>query len=292
MSLIPTDPSIDVLVDAAVENARTLIHDADRGRGHAEKANRRRFSRLFRDPGAIDVTITLTDEVMRISSVRSSVNIFRRAAAKASVEGFGAFNATGLKLLAAGSRLAPGPVVNAVAHRIRHLSKDLILPFEEGPLQRHLQQRRRDNIDMNINVLGEAVLGEREAEERLQRVVEMIRRPNIDYVSVKLSSVVSQIVTIDREGSLQRVSEKMRVLYREAQYRDTFVNLDMEEYRDLELTVAAFKLVLVEPEFAGMAAGIVLQAYLPESHAVFADLVQWSKIRQLKSGGTIKVRLV
>jgi RHH-type proline utilization regulon transcriptional repressor/proline dehydrogenase/delta 1-pyrroline-5-carboxylate dehydrogenase len=280
------------LVDAAVENARTLIHDADRMRGHSEKASRRRFSRLFRDPEAIDVTITLTDEVMRIHSVKSSVNIFRRAAAKASVEGFGTFNATGLKFLAAGSRLAPGPVVNAVAQRIRRLSRDLILPYEEAPLQRHLQQRRRDNIDMNINVLGEAVLGEREADERLQRVIEVIRRPNINYVSVKLSSVVSQIITIDREGSLRRVSEKMRILYREAQFRDTFVNLDMEEYRDLELTVAAFKRVLVEPEFAGMAAGIVLQAYLPESHAVFADLVEWSKIRQLKSGGTIKVRLV
>jgi len=51
----------------------------------------------------------LTDEVMRIRSVKSSINIFRRAAAKASVEGFGTFNATGLKFLAAGSRMAPAP---------------------------------------------------------------------------------------------------------------------------------------------------------------------------------------
>jgi hypothetical protein len=50
MSLIPADPSIDALADVAVENARTLIHDADRLRGHSEIANRRRFARLFRDP--------------------------------------------------------------------------------------------------------------------------------------------------------------------------------------------------------------------------------------------------
>ena len=213
---------------------------------------------------------------MRIHSIKSSINIFRRAAAKASVEGFGSFNAAGLKFLAASSRVAPAPVIHAVARQIRHLSKDLILPFEDAPLQRHLEQRRRDDIALNINVLGEAVLGEREAEERLQRVIEMIRRPHTNYVSVKLSSVVSQIITIDRVGSLERVTEKMRILYREAEQWGAFVNLDMEEYRDLELTVAAFKKVLVEPEFCGIDAGIVLQAYLPESHAVFADLVAWS----------------
>jgi RHH-type proline utilization regulon transcriptional repressor/proline dehydrogenase/delta 1-pyrroline-5-carboxylate dehydrogenase len=292
MSLIPTDPSIDSLADSAVENARTLIHDADRMRGHAENANRRRFSRLFRDPQAIDVTITLTDEVMRIHSVKSSINIFRRAAAKASTEGFGTINSFGLKLLSVGSRLAPAPVINVVTKQIRHLSRALILPFEEAPLKRHLERRQRDDIALNINVLGEAVLGDREADERLERVLDMIRRPEINYISVKLSAVVSQIITIDRLGSLDRVAAKMRILYREAEANGTFVNLDMEEYRDLELTVTAFKQVLTESEFSGIAAGIVLQAYLPESHATFTDLVEWSTLRHQRSGGSIKVRLV
>jgi RHH-type proline utilization regulon transcriptional repressor/proline dehydrogenase/delta 1-pyrroline-5-carboxylate dehydrogenase len=292
MSLIPTDPTIDALTDLAVENARTLINEAERLRDHSENANRRRFSRLFRDPRALEVTITLTDEVLRIHSVRSSINIFRRAAAKASTEGFGAFNAAGLKFLAASSRLAPAQVIHAVARQIRHLSRDLILPYEEAPLRKHLERRSRDGIALNINVLGEAVLGEHEAEERLERVLEVIRRPQINYVSVKLSSVVSQIITIDRVGSLDRVATKMRRLYREAEAHGTFVNLDMEEYRDLELTMSAFKKVLVEPEFAHIAAGIVLQAYLPESHAALADLIDWSKLRHEVSGGIIKVRLV
>src|SRR5579863_9385839 len=103
MPIIATDPSIDELVEGAVKNARALIDEAERLRDHSEKANRRRFSRLFRDPRALEVTITLTDEVMRIDSVTSSINIFRRAAAKASVEGFGVVNTAGLKFLAASS---------------------------------------------------------------------------------------------------------------------------------------------------------------------------------------------
>jgi RHH-type proline utilization regulon transcriptional repressor/proline dehydrogenase/delta 1-pyrroline-5-carboxylate dehydrogenase len=292
MSIIPTDSSIDALADLSVVRTLALIEESDATRARSERANRTRFSRLFQDPHAIEVTITLTDEVMRIRSVRSSINIFRRVAAKSSVTGFGPLNAVGLRGLALLSHVAPAPVVRLVHWRIRHLSKDLILPAEAAPLRRHLDRRRRESISLNVNVLGEAVLGEREADERLRQVLAMIRRPEVDYVSVKLSALVSQIITIDRHGSTRRVAARMRLLYREAEAHGTFVNLDMEEYRDLELTVTAFKLVLSETEFDAIRAGIVLQAYLPESHGVFADLVAWSLERHHRSGGSIKVRLV
>jgi RHH-type proline utilization regulon transcriptional repressor/proline dehydrogenase/delta 1-pyrroline-5-carboxylate dehydrogenase len=120
----------------------------------------------------------------------------------------------------------------------------------------------------------------------------MMKRSEVDYVSVKLSSVVSQIIALDREGTLDRVSEKLRQIYRTSIATNTFVNLDMEEFRDLRLTVDAFKLVLSEGEFKSLYAGLVLQAYLPESHEVFAELVQWSKERNQSSGGVIKIRLV
>ncbi len=66
----------------------------------------------------------------------------------------------------------------------------------------------------------------------------------------------------------------------------------MEEFRDLRLTVDAFKKVLSEKEFIHLNAGIVLQAYLPDSHAAFAELLQFAKNRYEISGGSIKVRLV
>lgn len=292
MPTLRTDFTIDALAESSVARVHALLLESNTLRTREEVASRRRFSRLFKDPTAIEVTITLTDEVMRIHSLRRSTNIYRRAAAKASVEGFGRLNALGLKLLAASSRIAPSMVIAAVARRIRKYSRDLILPSETEALRRHLRRRARDGIALNINVLGEAVLGEAEADEHLERVLEMIRRPEINYVSVKLSSVVSQIITIDRQGSIDRVTQRMRRLYREAQRHGAFVNLDMEEYRDLALTISAFKSVLSEEEFESFNAGIVLQAYLPESHATFADLVSWATQRFTRTGATIKVRLV
>ncbi|MGI9171401.1 MAG: bifunctional proline dehydrogenase/L-glutamate gamma-semialdehyde dehydrogenase, partial [Candidatus Nanopelagicus sp.] len=175
---------------------------------------------------------------------------------------------------------------------VKLLSKGIILPAENKKLAKQIKRRAKKGIRLNINVLGEAVLGEHEASERFERVIEMMKRNEVDYVSVKLSSVVSQIITLDREGTLDRVCEKLRHIYRTSIATNTFVNLDMEEFRDLRLTVDAFKLVLSEGEFKSLYAGLVLQAYLPESHEVFAELVQWSKERNLSSGGIIKIRLV
>ncbi len=291
-SIFETDAALDGLAKTAILRTKELMEQSDKLRDRREKANRKRVARLFKDPKAIEATITLTDEVMRISSVKSSSRIFRRAAKKASITGFGPLNGIGLHAIGIISNVLPTPVVAAVHQRVRALSKDLILASESEKLSKHMKKRTEKGISLNINVLGEAVLGDHEAEIRFQSILEMMRRPDVNYISVKLSSIVAQLIIIDVEGSIDRVSEKMRILYREAQQHGVFVNLDMEEYRDLPMTVAAFMRVLDEPEFESMKAGIVLQAYLPESHKFFAQLVEWSKARYSRSGGTIKVRLV
>ncbi len=289
---ITTDPQIDRLAIAAVETARTLIAESAPNLKRYDRASRKRFTRLFKDPKAISVTVSLTDEVMRISSAKDSVRILRNAAKDASIAGFGLLNTFGLKLIALVSRVLPRPVLFAVHTQVKLLSKGIILPAESKQLARQIKKRGKKGIRLNINVLGEAVLGEAEANERFERVVQMMQRSEVDYVSVKLSSVASQIIALDREGTLERVCEKLRLIYRTSISSKTFVNLDMEEFRDLRLTVDAFKLVLNEGEFKDLYAGLVLQAYLPESHEVFAELVEWALQRNTQSGGVIKIRLV
>jgi len=289
---IQTDSAIDKLAVAAVENARALIAESLPNLKRYDKASRKRFTRLFKDPKAISVTVSLTDEVMRITSAKDSVRILRKAAKDSTVAGFGLFNTFGLKLIASISRVLPKPVLFAVHTQVKLLSKGIILPAESKKLSRQIKKRAKKGIRLNINVLGEAVLGEDEANERFERVMQMMQRPEVDYVSVKLSSVASQIISLDRNGTLERVSEKLRHIYRTSIATNTFVNLDMEEFRDLRLTVDAFKLVLNEGEFKNLYAGLVLQAYLPESHEVFAELVDWSLERHKQSGGVVKIRLV
>ena len=70
------------------------------------------------------------------------------------------------------------------------------------------------------------------------------------------------------------------------------LTLDMEEYRDLEITVAAFKQTLEQDEFKNYAAGIALQAYLPDSYAVQQSLTAWAKARVANGGAPIRIRIV
>ncbi|NDA50630.1 MAG: aldehyde dehydrogenase family protein, partial [Actinobacteria bacterium] len=145
-----------------------------------------------------------------------------------------------------------------------------------------------------MNVLGEAILGNDEAIARCDTVVGRIRRPDVDYVSVKISAICANLDILAEKDSLARVEEQLIELYRaarDAQPR-TFVNLDMEEFRDLELSLNSFMRILDRTEFDDLEAGIVLQAYIPDSHAALRTLVDWANVRYARTGTGIKVRLV
>jgi RHH-type proline utilization regulon transcriptional repressor/proline dehydrogenase/delta 1-pyrroline-5-carboxylate dehydrogenase len=66
----------------------------------------------------------------------------------------------------------------------------------------------------------------------------------------------------------------------------------MEEYKDLDMTIAVFTRILDKPEFKNLEAGIVLQAYLPDALAAMIRLHEWAAARRAKGGAVIKARVV
>jgi RHH-type proline utilization regulon transcriptional repressor/proline dehydrogenase/delta 1-pyrroline-5-carboxylate dehydrogenase len=208
----------------------------------------------------------------------------------------------GLTLGALMGQYLPSLVVPPIVARLRHETEALILSGEEEDLRRYLAERRAAGIRLNLNQLGEAILGEAEAARRLEAYLALLAREDVEYISVKVSSVSSQLELTAFRPTVEIVKERLRSLYRQARshhYRHPdgratpkFVNLDMEEYRDLALTVTAFREVLDEAEFLELPAGIVLQAYLPESHRVQRDLVAWAIARGARGGAPVKLRVV
>lgn len=289
---LSTRKDIDELADSSISCVEHLLIESSRDRRRRDKANRRRFARLLKDRASVELTMSLTDEVMRITSIPQAAKALRHNAQLATIKGLGLFDFVGLKIAAPVSKIFPGLVMPLVHWRVRAAAKGIILPAENAALHKHIEDRNKERVRLNINVLGEAVLGDAEANARLNAISELISRPEVNYASVKISSIVSQLITIDHVGSVKRAAMQLRFLYRQAQTCGVFINLDMEEFRDLRITVDAFKEVLSEPEFSAIDAGIVLQAYLPESHAAFAELVEWAIMRHAANGGRIKIRLV
>ncbi|RAE29034.1 hypothetical protein DN524_34595, partial [Burkholderia multivorans] len=99
---------------------------------------------------------------------------------------------------------------------------------------------------------------------------------------VKVSSVASQLSMWAFDHTVEYVVNRLRPLYAQAAKAPTgakFVNLDMEEYRDLELTLAVFTRLLSEPEFKDLEAGIVIQAYQPDALGAIQRLSEFASQR-------------
>src|SRR5699024_1861490 len=72
----------------------------------------------------------------------------------------------------------------------------------------------------------------------------------------------------------------------------TFINIDMEEYKDLDLTLDVYRKLMSVPEFQHYASGIVLQAYLPDAYQAMVQLQGFAAQRVASGGAPIKVRVV
>lgn len=288
------EPAIDLPVAAAVRRAAALLADAHGRTTARERRHADRLGRLLADRGGRELLFALTDEVLRTPDAGRSMAQLRHLVGQGLPRSLPLLDRTALRLAAVGSSLAAAPVAAIVRRRIKAETSGVIVPGDPATLGEHLAARRAAGFDVNVNLLGEAILGDAEAADRLEALCARMRRPDVDYVSVKISALCANLDVLAFEHEVDRIAERLRVVYGVAlaQHPHVFVNLDMEEYRDLDLTVAAFTRVLAEPAFHGLEAGIVLQAYLPDTHAVLDHLVAWAAQRRREGGAAVKVRLV
>ncbi|CAL4860901.1 bifunctional proline dehydrogenase/L-glutamate gamma-semialdehyde dehydrogenase [Microbacterium sp. MM2322] len=250
-----------------------------------------RLAGVLKDPNGLPFTLGFVDGVMRPESLTAAAANLQRVAPLAP-----AFLPWYLRAaVRAGGVVAPilpTPVVPIARRVLREMVGHLIVDARPDKLGPALQTLRESGARLNLNLLGEAVLGEAEALRRLEGIHELVRRDDVDYVSVKVSAIASHLSMWAFDEIVERVVERLRPLYLSAAEDGTFLNLDMEEYRDLDLTMAVFMRVLDDPRLRDLEAGIVLQAYLPDALPALQTLTAWARERVAAGGARIKIRLV
>ncbi|WP_026239322.1 proline dehydrogenase family protein [Parafrankia discariae] len=252
-----------------------------------------RLAALLREPGGLAFTVRFVDGVVRPEDPRVAARNLARLAP--SVPAFlpwylrGAVRAGG----AAGPVL-PWVVVPAARRVLRRMVGHLVVDATDRRLGRAVERLRRPGVRLNLNLLGEAVLGEREAARRLAGTMALLARGDVDHVSIKVSASVAPHAAWAFDETVAHVVAALTPLFeRAARSRPaTFVTLDMEEYRDLDLTIAVFTTLLDRPALRHLAAGIVLQAYLPDALGALTRLQEWSAARRAAGGPPVTVRLV
>ena len=288
-------PEDEARVASAEELAGSLLEAARAGLRPDERRRRDRVAALVRDEASRAFLLELTDQVLRISTPRrAAARLVQLVEAYPSPAMAGPLDRVALRIAARVAAFAPRPVVALATARLRRELSALVLPAEPGPLGRHLRRRRAEGMRLNVNPLGEAVQGEVQARERALLVTELLARPDVDCVSVKLSSLYSQLDVLAYDHSLEQVRARLRPILRASAASDPpkLVNLDMEEYRDLHITVDAFTSLLSEDALHGLVAGVALQAYLPDSVAVLERLCEFARARRDGGGAPVRVRLV
>lgn len=285
------------LAQRAVELAAELLR-ASRARETAvERSRSAQMARMMQDEAGKKFTILMTDQILKIEQPDRAAGRLNGLVRQYGLPRFlKPFDRAKLWLGNALAAIAPRLVMPQINRQVRKQSAHVIVSAEPGPFLNYFHERTRQGIRINFNQLGEAVLGDHEADRRWHFYLDKLSNSPVTYVSVKLSSIVSQISMTGYRQTIETIKERLRAIYRAAMQNRNgqvkFVNLDMEEYRDLHLTVDVFREVLDESEFESYEAGIVLQAYLPDSFAVQQELTDWARRRHSRSGAGIKIRLV
>ncbi|MES2093022.1 MAG: proline dehydrogenase family protein [Actinomycetota bacterium] len=289
-----TTPLDDTLSPELAERAVALVrHWLEEGAKVPVNASAERLAGVLKDPKGLDFTVGFVDGVIRPEDVRVAA---RNLAALA--PGVPAFLPLPLRaavrLGGVFAPLLPGVVVPIARRVLRGMVGHLIVDATPTKLGTAIGSLRAGGARLNVNLLGEAVLGEREAARRLAGTHALLARDDVDYVSIKVSSTVAPHSPWAFEADVEHVVASLAPLFERAASATPakFINLDMEEYKDLDLTVAVFTRILDQPRFAGLEAGIVLQAYLPDALAAMITLGDWATRRRAAGGAPIKVRLV
>ncbi|QDV28049.1 bifunctional proline dehydrogenase/L-glutamate gamma-semialdehyde dehydrogenase [Aureliella helgolandensis] len=287
----------------AVRLARQLQTRAKQLQTPAERRQQAELDRMVQHPRDKAILTQMTDQAFRSQrAARAADQLVHILDVQGIPRFFSPVDRTMLRGFQSFGGYLPGVSVPLVKEKMRQETANVILPAEPEMLRVHLQARRAEGVRMNLNLLGEAMLGEEEAQLRLESYLSALQMPEVEVVSVKISTLYSQISTLARAESMRTVANRLELLYRAAQrnrfqrqdgtHVTKFVYLDMEEYRDLQLTSSIFMMTLDRPGFEQVRAGIALQAYVPDSFQVQQEITEWAKRRVATGAAPVTIRLV
>jgi len=296
-------PSDERIVEEAVSQAKNW---QDRANALLQPEEKRRYRQLARLVANADDKVILTALMDQCFRSRDARRVSDQMCHLLSAHGIPRFFSLTEKalihLFLRVGRFVPGRTVPRIVAKMRADSRHAIISGEPAALEAYLQQRRAEGLRVNVNHLGEEVLGEQEAIAHMNTYLADLRDPRIESIAVKISTVCAQIHPLPFAQMVERISERLSILYREAAAQTytrpdgaripKSVTLDMEAYRDLALTASAFMHTLDRPEFKNFFAGMALQAYLPDSFGMLQEITAWARRRVDAGGSPVKVRVV
>ena len=207
-------------------------------------------------------------------------------------------------------QLAPSLMVKNIKKQISQVAKMFITGSNNKEALKIISKNWENNLAFSMDILGEATLSEDEAESYFKKYFtlmdklteasklwpkrELLQKDSFGdlpsgNISIKASSLFSQIKVEAWEYSKEQIKNRLRPLFQKAVKNFIFINLDIEQYHYKDLFLEIFKELIMEEELKNYPHfGIVIQAYLKDSFKDLQDLTRFSEKRRQP----ITVRLV
>jgi RHH-type proline utilization regulon transcriptional repressor/proline dehydrogenase/delta 1-pyrroline-5-carboxylate dehydrogenase len=170
-----------------------------------------RLAGVLKDPNGLDFTVGFVDGVMRPDDLMVAGYNLQRVAKKAPA--FLPWYMRGaIRLGGVMGPVLPWVVIPVARRVLRDMVGHLVVDATPEKLGPAIAALKESGHRLNINLLGEAVLGETEARHRLDGTRRLLERDDVDYVSIKVSSIASQLSMWAFDDAVDRVVERLTPL--------------------------------------------------------------------------------
>jgi RHH-type proline utilization regulon transcriptional repressor/proline dehydrogenase/delta 1-pyrroline-5-carboxylate dehydrogenase len=204
-------------------------------------------------------------------------------------------------------RLLPAMPAHLIRQNVLAMANIFICGRDGKSAFPNLQRIWREGVRFTVDILGEAVVSDREAEECAAKYGELLDflaagtrswkvegplaggEPPFVNISVKISALCARVQASDPQASIETIMKRLKRIATRADRLGASINLDMEHYGLKELTLDLFKKLSSEPDLKHSPRdGFVIQAYLRDSYADTEKMLNWAS----GAGRQFTIRLV
>lgn len=268
-----------------------------------QKLENKKMAKLFEEKSDKALILDICDQAFRPKKTKDTALVIRQLLNKYGYPKFLSFaESLALKFFYYFSPLFHFVMIPSFKWYITKMSSKYVAFGNINQIAKKINKYQKQGLLTNINRVGELLLGEKEANSRIEQYIEDLKHKDVKCISIKASTLYSQINLLAFSETVDAITKQLIKIYKAAkenyyldengQKKYKLINLDMEEYKDLFITLAAYRKALNHPELKDLQAGIALQAYLPDSFYAIKKIVAFAKTRVKQGGAPLRVRIV
>jgi len=186
--------------------------------------------------------------------------------------------------------------------QVRQMGRLFIVGQNAQEVLPKIERLRENKTGFTLDILGEAVLSDAEAEAYRSQYFDLIESlgeeskkwksvdlldhspkgeiPKVN-ISIKISALDALSDPISFEETLARLENRILPILRLAKEKNIFINFDMEQFSLRELVMELFRRILFRNEFRDYPhLGIVVQAYLKSAERDVSFWIEQAKLRK------------